>query len=105
MMVEPDALQNVDNCNNNLFENPSVSSGVRALFNINVARSFKNIEDGTSNTVAFSELIQGSNVMARGTAAGVNASLADGAVRFFSDNIDPVVWRAFGSINGNEVDN
>ena len=58
-MVEPDAPHDRDQCNNDPRVNPSVVSGKRALFNMNVERSFKSIVDGTSNTVAFSELIQG----------------------------------------------
>jgi prepilin-type N-terminal cleavage/methylation domain-containing protein len=34
---------------------------------------------------------------------GVNAALADGAVRFVTDGIDPLAWRATGSRNGGEV--
>jgi len=57
--VEPDAPQDRDNCNNDPAENQSVTSGKRALFNINVQRRIADIRDGTSNTVAFSEVIQG----------------------------------------------
>ena len=34
---------------------------------------------------------------------GVNACLADGSVRFFSDSITPSVWQALGSRAGGEV--
>jgi prepilin-type N-terminal cleavage/methylation domain-containing protein/prepilin-type processing-associated H-X9-DG protein len=34
---------------------------------------------------------------------GVNACLADGSVRFFSDSITPSVWKAMGSRAGGEV--
>ena len=34
--------------------------------------------------------------------AGVNVLLADGSVRFVSDNIDLAIWRAAGSMNGGE---
>ena len=34
---------------------------------------------------------------------GVNASLADGSVRFFSDNTSLFVWQAMGSRSGGEV--
>jgi prepilin-type processing-associated H-X9-DG protein len=34
---------------------------------------------------------------------GVNLGLVDGSVRFVSDNIDPVTFRALGSRNGREV--
>jgi prepilin-type N-terminal cleavage/methylation domain-containing protein/prepilin-type processing-associated H-X9-DG protein len=39
--------------------NPSRTSGKRALFNIDVARSIAQVVDGTSNTVAISEIIAG----------------------------------------------
>jgi hypothetical protein len=34
---------------------------------------------------------------------GSQLVLGDGSVRFVSENIDIRVWRAVGSINGNEV--
>ena len=34
---------------------------------------------------------------------GVNASMADGSVRFFGNGIDPAVWHALGSRNGGDV--
>jgi type II secretory pathway pseudopilin PulG len=34
---------------------------------------------------------------------GVNAALADGAIRFVSNGVDPAVWQAAGSRNGGEV--
>jgi prepilin-type N-terminal cleavage/methylation domain-containing protein len=37
--------------------------------------------------------------------SGVNAMLADGAVRFVSDDVDVTVWRATGSRNGAESTN
>lgn len=46
-------------CNNQATYNPSVTSGLRALFNINVRKTLDMVTDGTSNTVALSELIQG----------------------------------------------
>jgi prepilin-type processing-associated H-X9-DG protein len=39
--------------------NPSVKSGKRALFNLNVARSFSDVVDGTSHSVAVSEIVTG----------------------------------------------
>ena len=33
---------------------------------------------------------------------GVNASMADGSVRFFGNGIDPAVWHALGSRSGGE---
>jgi prepilin-type N-terminal cleavage/methylation domain-containing protein/prepilin-type processing-associated H-X9-DG protein len=41
--------------------NPSNVSGKRALFNVNVARSIAQVTDGTSHTVAVSEMIAGPN--------------------------------------------
>jgi hypothetical protein len=35
----------------------------------------------------------------------VNLALADGSVRFVPNTIDPRVWLALGSRNGNEVVN
>ncbi|MBN1912605.1 MAG: DUF1559 domain-containing protein [Pirellulales bacterium] len=45
--------------NNDAGINPSVTSGKRAVFNMNVQRSIVDIRDGTSNTVAMSEVITG----------------------------------------------
>jgi prepilin-type N-terminal cleavage/methylation domain-containing protein/prepilin-type processing-associated H-X9-DG protein len=59
--VEPGAPEDVETCNNDPAQNPSVASGKRSLFNINVRRSFRDVIDGTSNTAAFSELIAGPN--------------------------------------------
>jgi prepilin-type N-terminal cleavage/methylation domain-containing protein/prepilin-type processing-associated H-X9-DG protein len=55
--IEPGAPE-ADGCNNG-GENPSVASGKRALFNMNVTRSIADVLDGTSNTVAISEIISG----------------------------------------------
>jgi hypothetical protein len=41
------------------FYNPSVDSKKKALFNLNTVRESKHIEDGTSNTFAYSEVISG----------------------------------------------
>jgi prepilin-type N-terminal cleavage/methylation domain-containing protein/prepilin-type processing-associated H-X9-DG protein len=57
--VEPQAPQNRDGCNNDPAQNPSVTSGKRALFNINVRKGIRDVTDGTSNTAAFSEVISG----------------------------------------------
>ena len=48
-----------DGCNNRAGQNPSVKSGKRAIFNVNVLRSIAQVTDGTSNTVAISEIISG----------------------------------------------
>jgi prepilin-type N-terminal cleavage/methylation domain-containing protein len=58
--VEPGAPNPYDSCNNGS-ENFSSASGKRALFNFNVPRSIAEIVDGTSNTVAISEIISGPN--------------------------------------------
>ena len=60
-MIAPGNNCTVDSCNNNATKNPSVSSGKRALFNANVARTIAEVSDGTSNTVALSETISGPN--------------------------------------------
>jgi prepilin-type N-terminal cleavage/methylation domain-containing protein/prepilin-type processing-associated H-X9-DG protein len=43
----------------NYKNNPSWDSGKRAMFNVNVARSIAQVVDGTSNTVAISEIVSG----------------------------------------------
>jgi prepilin-type N-terminal cleavage/methylation domain-containing protein/prepilin-type processing-associated H-X9-DG protein len=35
---------------------------------------------------------------------GVNASMCDASVRFFRDDIAPIVWMAFGTMDGGEVE-
>jgi prepilin-type N-terminal cleavage/methylation domain-containing protein/prepilin-type processing-associated H-X9-DG protein len=47
------------NYNNDPTLNPSVASGKRALFNINVNKGILDVTDGTSNTAAVSETIAG----------------------------------------------
>ena len=59
LMVEPGAHRTSARAATTPARNPSVNSKLRALFNVNVARSFADVLDGTSNTVAFSEVIQG----------------------------------------------
>jgi prepilin-type processing-associated H-X9-DG protein len=34
---------------------------------------------------------------------GVHGCMGDGSVRFFSENIDLLVWQALGTRGGNEV--
>ncbi|MGE3806808.1 MAG: DUF1559 domain-containing protein [Gemmataceae bacterium] len=143
-------------CNN--ANNPATK---RALFNWNVLRRVEDVTDGTSNTVALSEVIAGptntadlrgmwitdlgigythlrtpnSSIPDRllggvycnnskpkapctGTSpcwsglinaarsnhpGGVNAAMADGSVRFVTDNIDAATWIGLGSIDGGEV--
>jgi prepilin-type N-terminal cleavage/methylation domain-containing protein/prepilin-type processing-associated H-X9-DG protein len=52
--AEPEYTQNPSSATN-----PSRASGKRALFNVNIARSIAQVVDGTSNTVAISEIIAG----------------------------------------------
>jgi len=141
-------------CNN--ANNPATK---RALFNWQVFRSIDQVFDGTSNTVALSEVIAGpsgtpdlrglwwtdlgigyshlrtpnsaipdqllggpycnpakapclgnspcwSGVICAARSfhsGGVNAALADGSVRFFTDSIDAGLWISLASIDGNEV--
>jgi len=59
--IEPDAPMTSGGPNNSASINPSVLSGKRAFFNMNVARSARDIEDGTSHTAAVSEEISGPN--------------------------------------------
>ena len=57
--VDPDAPQDADTCNADPAQNPAVGSPKRAVFNVNVRRGFRDVTDGTSNTVAASEVIAG----------------------------------------------
>ncbi len=130
----------------------------RALFNWQLCRSIKDVRDGTSNTVALSEVISGPDgsndlrglwitdlgigyshlrtpnssipdqvlggrchpskspcvddspcwstwiLAARSYhTGGVNAALADGSVRFFSESIGADLWINLASIDGGEV--
>ncbi len=56
--VEPNGWS-ADNNINHSFYNPSAASGFLAIFNFNRTRSPRHVEDGTSNTFAFSEVIHG----------------------------------------------
>lgn len=57
--MEPKVSNLWDDCNNDAALNPSVLSGKRALYNINVKRAIRDVTDGTSHTVAFAEIISG----------------------------------------------
>jgi prepilin-type N-terminal cleavage/methylation domain-containing protein/prepilin-type processing-associated H-X9-DG protein len=57
--MEPNVTNGWDTGNSTAASNPSVTSGKRALFNVNVKKQVRDVIDGTSNTVAFSELISG----------------------------------------------
>jgi prepilin-type N-terminal cleavage/methylation domain-containing protein/prepilin-type processing-associated H-X9-DG protein len=56
VMIEPGVPFTYDSQHNNPTYNPSTR---QALFNFNVTRGFRNVTDGSSNTVAASELITG----------------------------------------------
>lgn len=58
--VEPEAWSGDSNINHP-FYNPSAESGLRAIFNFDLVRSTKDVEDGTSNTIGFSEVIAGAD--------------------------------------------
>ncbi|QEG33934.1 DUF1559 family PulG-like putative transporter [Bythopirellula goksoeyrii] len=58
--VEPDGWT-ADNNINHPFYNPSADSKKLAIFNFNRTRAPKHVEDGTSNTYAFSEVITGAD--------------------------------------------
>jgi len=141
-------------CNN--ANNPATK---RALFNWQICRSIARVRDGTSNTVALSEVIAGPsgtpdlrglwvsdlgigyshlrtpnsaipdqllggpycnpakapclssspcwstviNAARSFHSGGVNAALADGSVRFFTDSIDAQLWIDLASIDGSEA--
>lgn len=59
--MEPNVPNSWDAGNNSAANNPSVTSGKRALFNVNVRKSVRDVIDGTANTVAFSEMISGTS--------------------------------------------
>jgi prepilin-type N-terminal cleavage/methylation domain-containing protein/prepilin-type processing-associated H-X9-DG protein len=161
MLYEPSSAVPIGNCHNTA-ANPSLASGLRALFNYDVNRTLTMATDGTSNTAALSEVINGTDgtfdirgwwsndwgqgythrlapnstqpdVIFSGAAnycvttvsapcvatgvcwtddsigarsyhqGGVNLSLADGSVRFVSQDINQATWQALGSFNGNET--
>jgi prepilin-type N-terminal cleavage/methylation domain-containing protein/prepilin-type processing-associated H-X9-DG protein len=55
-MVEPGVPFTYDTCNNNITRQPATR---KALSNINVTRGIRDVTDGSSNTVAMSEVISG----------------------------------------------
>jgi prepilin-type N-terminal cleavage/methylation domain-containing protein/prepilin-type processing-associated H-X9-DG protein len=57
--IEPGAPGGYGGSGRNTSDNPSVASGKRALFNMNVARSAAQVTDGTSHTAAISEIVTG----------------------------------------------
>ena len=95
------------------------------IFGYNRQTRFRDITDGTSNTIAVTEAsdhfgpwAQGGRSTIRGLTeepyingpdgigspfpGGMNAGLADGSVRFISENIDPEVFKALITISGGE---
>ena len=98
------------------------------VFQYDAPTPVSSIKDGTSQTIAFSETnfqigpwMAGGFSTVRGIdpdlntyfgvgsplgglhLGGANVGMADGSVRFLSDKIDPVVFRAMCTINGNET--
>lgn len=59
--------------------------------------------DSTSNVECMDESGQGLFAARSDHPGGVNVSAIDSSVRFVSDSIDPVVWKALGSIGEGEV--
>ncbi len=95
------------------------------VFAYNRATHMRDIRDGTSNTIAVGETtdpgpyaaggkstirplvkqpyINGGNGFGSKSVGGAQFGLADGSVRFISENIDPEVMEALSTINGGEV--
>jgi Tfp pilus assembly protein PilE len=61
ILIEPGSPWNYDTAYQLAANNPSVTSGLRAMFNFGVKKRMKSITDGTSNTAALSETIAGPN--------------------------------------------
>jgi prepilin-type processing-associated H-X9-DG protein len=95
------------------------------VFAYDRATKIRDITDGTSNTIAVTDgkdhgpwgagahptmraltekpYINGPDGIGGPHAGGINAALADGSVRFISENIDPTVFEALTTISGGEV--
>lgn len=95
------------------------------VFAYDRATRMRDITDGTSNTIAIGETadpgpyaaggratirplnkqryINGGNGFGSRSPGGANFGLADGSVRFISENIDPEVMEALSTISGGEV--
>ena len=96
------------------------------IFGYDRVTRFRNILDGTSNTVMVSEAgkdfgpwgaggkatirafvkqpyINGPDGIGSEFRGGCNMLLGDGSVRFISENIDPSVMKALATMAGNEV--
>jgi prepilin-type processing-associated H-X9-DG protein len=105
--------------------NYMVITGPGTVFEGSQAVSFREIRDGTSNTLLVVE-VTGTNTswaepvdldansltlpFARGSNSpgsyhpgGINAAMCDGAVQFLADSIDPTTFRALTTRSGGEV--
>jgi prepilin-type processing-associated H-X9-DG protein len=93
-----DAGQGCNICDRFLFYHMNADSGTGSDFSEALGSTYYPINSKEVNTtereLSYSSYHTG----------GINALLGDGSVRFVSENIDLVnVWRALGSIHGNEV--
>lgn len=105
--------------------NLKVNDPGAGMFGYNRQTRFRDITDGTSNTIAITEssddfgpwaqggrstlravteepYINGPDGIGSPFTGGMNAGLADGSVRFISENIDPEVFKALITISGGE---
>lgn len=88
--------QRCDICDRFSFFHPNFDSGNGSDFSETLGSTFHPIN--TTESFAAAELSYGS--YHRG---GANICLADGSVKFMSENMDGGLWRAMGSRNGGEV--
>jgi type II secretory pathway pseudopilin PulG len=107
-------------------EDLPVTSPRAGVFGTNRKTRIRDIRDGTSNTIAVTETSGGHGPWAQGGRStirpltqkpyingpdgiggpfigGVQVLFTDGSVRFISENIDPKVFEAMMTINGNEA--
>jgi hypothetical protein len=102
-----------------------VTSRKAGIFAYNRGTKIQDIQDGTSNTIAVTDAtgygpwgaggkstirsltekpyINGPDGIGGPHVGGISAALADGSVRFISENIDPTVFEALTTIRGGEV--